>query len=360
MNKNGDFIYTEVFGGVIITKYIGTDENVAIPEKINGKPVIYIDSSIFCNVAGILKSVEIYANITSIISGTFKNCTSLQSVDIPKSVKSISDDAFDGCDNIKINISAEIQIGKFLINPKFNSNVLTADKKNINSDTKKFTPKNHFRYSIIADYVVIEKYLGSDSLVIIPAKIEGFPVKNIEKEAFRECKTPEEIEIPDSVIKIGDFAFSGCYHLKSINIPESVAEICDNAFSFCESLEEVNIPNSVTEIGELEIGEFAFGDCESIKSINIPDSVIKISDWTFSGCMLLKSINIPDSVTIIGNFAFFACSSLETIEIPNSVTEIGEKAFSGCKSLKNIKISRKTKIAEDTFENCPAKIIYRN
>jgi hypothetical protein len=129
MNKNGDFIYTEVFGGVIITKYIGTDENVAIPEKINGKPVIYIDSSIFCNVAGILKSVEIYANITSIISGTFKNCTSLQSVDIPKSVKSISDDAFDGCDKIKINISAEIQIGKFLINPKFNSNVSTADKK---------------------------------------------------------------------------------------------------------------------------------------------------------------------------------------------------------------------------------------
>lgn len=361
MTNNGDFIYTEVPGGVIITKYIGADKNVIIPASIDDKPVIYIDSSTFRNVEKILQSVEIHANIMSITNGTFKNCTALKSIDIPKSVKVVADDSFDGCEQLVINISAEVQIGKFLIRPKCNSKVQkAADKNKIISTNQKATSKENFRYSVIADYVAIEKYTGSDTSVVIPAIIEGLPVKKIERETFKECKVLEEIKIPDSIIKIGDFAFSGCYHLKAIDIPESVTEIGDNAFSFCESLEEINISDSVTEIGELEIGEFAFGDCESLKSINIPESVTKISEWTFSGCTLLKSIEIPESVTEIGNFAFFACSSLENIYIPDSVQEIGEKAFSGCKSLKLIKIPNGIRIFENTFENCSAKIIYRN
>lgn len=361
MTNNGEFTYTEVPSGVIITSYIGTDENVIIPAMIEDKPVIYIDSSTFHHVAKFLKSVEIHANVTSIISGTFKNCTALKSIDIPKSVKAIEDDAFEGCEQIVINISAEIQLGKFLIKPKCNSKVSKpSDKNKINSANQKATSKENFRYSVINDYVVIEKYTGSDTSVIIPAIIDGLPVKKIEKETFKECKALEKIEIPDSIIKIGDFAFSGCYHLKAIDIPESVTEIGDNAFSFCESLEEINISDSVTEIGELEIGEFAFGDCESLKSINIPDSVTKISEWAFSGCTLLKSIEIPESVTEIGNFAFFACSSLENIYIPDSVEKIGEKAFSGCKSLKLIEIPNGIKIFENTFENCHAKVIYRD
>lgn len=361
MTNNGEFTYTEVPGGIIITDYIGTNENVIIPAMIDDKPIIYIDSSTFRNMAKFLKSVEIRANVMSIVSGTFKSCTSLKSIDIPKSVKFIADDAFDGCEQLVINIADGVQIGKFFIKPKCNSKVSkTFDKTKIISDIPNATSKENFRYSRIGDYVAIEKYTGSDYAVIIPSMIENIPVKKIEKEAFKECKFLKEIQIPDSVIKIGDFAFSGCYHLKTVDIPESVTEIGDSAFSFCESLEEINIPDSVTEIGELEIGEFAFGDCESLKSINIPDSVTKICEWTFSGCTSLKSINIPDSVTKIGAFAFFVCSSLEEINIPDTVTEIGEKAFRGCKSLKFIEIPNGVKIAEDSFENCPAKVIYRD
>ena len=47
------------------------------------------------------------------------------------------------------------------------------------------------------------------------------------------------IEIPDSVESIGDYAFSYCTSLTSISIPNFVKSIGDRAFYNCESLKEV-------------------------------------------------------------------------------------------------------------------------
>lgn len=49
-------------------------------------------------------------------------------------------------------------------------------------------------------------------------------------------KNVNHIAIPNSVTKIGEWAFCGCNSLESIKIPNSVAEIGDRAFSGCTSL----------------------------------------------------------------------------------------------------------------------------
>lgn len=49
-------------------------------------------------------------------------------------------------------------------------------------------------------------------------------------------KSIEEVEIPDSVTCIGDFAFCNCSSLKKIIIPNSVTCIGDSSFINCESL----------------------------------------------------------------------------------------------------------------------------
>ena len=66
---------------------------------------------------------------------------------------------------------------------------------------------------------------------------------------------------------------------KKVIIPNSVKKIGEWAFSFCESLEKITIPDSVTEIGN-----GAFYECKSLKEITIPDSVTKIGDDAFDGC----------------------------------------------------------------------------
>jgi hypothetical protein len=59
---------------------------------------------------------------------------------------------------------------------------------------------------------------------VIPAKIEGKPVTNIGKKAFKASELTS-ITIPDSVTSIGDEAFSHCESLTSITIPHSVPSI---------------------------------------------------------------------------------------------------------------------------------------
>lgn len=176
-----------------------------------------------------------------------------------------------------------------------------------------------------SDFVIqsktLVKYLGEDSSVVIP----------------------------DSVIRIGDAAFSGCTSLTNVTIPDSVTEIGRNAFRGCTSLKQVTIPDSVTSMGYE-----AFAFCYALTSVTIPDSVTRIEERTFSYCESLKSVTIPNSVKYIGVYAFSDCPSLTRITIPDSVTEIAWSAFEYCKSLQSVTIPDSvTYIGTDAFFKCP-------
>jgi hypothetical protein len=119
-------------------------------------------------------------------------------------------------------------------------------------------------------------------------------------------KNIKEFAIPNSVVKIGQYAFCGCKSLESIDIPNSVTEVGDWAFEGCTSLESIDIPNSVTEIGEKVLSL-----CKSLKYINIPNSVKEIREGTFWRCSSLESINLPDGLLRIGHSAFADCENLE-------------------------------------------------
>ena len=173
-------------------------------------------------------------------------------------------------------------------------------------------------------------------------------VKVIGNNAFSECRSLTNINIPNSVTNIGDGAFAGCKLLTKIDIPDSVTNIGDKAFLRCTLLIKINIPDSVTNIGDK-----VFGYCTLLTKINIPDSVTNIGNDAFYGCISLASIKIPNSVTNIGNYAFAGCKSLAKIKIPNSVTNIGYDAFWGCESLTKINIPNSvTNIGDRTFNEC--------
>ncbi len=163
---------------------------------------------------------------------------------------------------------------------------------------------------------------------------------------FYQCENLSSIEIPKTVIKIGDYAFYDCKSLTSIDIPNDVAEIGDYAFSNCTNLVSIGMPNSV-----IKIGSSTFSYCKSLTSIDIPNSVTEIESATFLGCTSLASINLPESITMIGSRAFEGCSNLTSIDIPNSVTEIESATFLGCTSLASINLPESiTMIGSRAFE----------
>lgn len=140
------------------------------------------------------------------------------------------------------------------------------------------------------------------------------------------CSMPS-INIPDSITTISSGCFWYCSELTSINIPNSITTLSPNCFSSCSKLASVIIPNSITTIGSK-----CFSDCSSLASITIPNSITVIDDnaFSFSG---LTSINIPESVTTLNYGCFQYCRSLESISIPSSVTAMNGAIFNGITNL---------------------------
>lgn len=150
---------------------------------------------------------------------------------------------------------------------------------------------------------MITGYNGTDTVVVIPSKINGITVETIGHTAFRYSSVTR------------------------VTIPDSVTFISDSAFAYCSNLTNISIPNSVTSIGS-----FAFEGCTKLESITLPSSLLTISEFLFYDCSQLTTIHIPDSVSSIRTYAFYNCGKLETIRIPVSVTSIGSYAFDDCPS----------------------------
>ncbi|MDE7227339.1 MAG: leucine-rich repeat domain-containing protein [Treponemataceae bacterium] len=181
------------------------------------------------------------------------------------------------------------------------------------------TPVNEFSRELTEDSsgVRILEYNGSAKSVVIPAEIEGLPVKEIGEYAFiNNDKTLKSVTVPDSVEKIGKNAFMGCKSLNSIIIPDSIEKIDEFVFCNCISLKSVTLGNSVKEIGYNAFSNTA------LESVTIPDSVEEIGIEAFGGCKSLKSVTLGNSVQKIGCFAFSGCSALQSLTIPDSLQKI--------------------------------------
>ena len=304
-----------------------------------------------------LTNINIPHNVTCIGDKAFCWCKSLTCINMPDSVVSIGNAAFSKCESLTcINIPVSVI--------KMEGNPFASWYGSLSIESKSFIYENDVLFN--ADKTIIIAYRADDESYNIPNT-----VTSIGNAAFYECKSLTSINIPDSVTSIKNWAFDGCKSLTTINIPDSVTSIGNSAFRECKSLTTINIPDSVTSIGNrafdgcsslasinipdsvTSIGNSAFDGCKSLTTINIPDSVTSIGKSAFSWCKSLTNINIPDSVTSIGYSAFDRCTSLASINIPDSVTSIGDRAFAECKSLTSINIPDSvTSIGYSAFSGC--------
>lgn len=121
--------------------------------------------------------------------------------------------------------------------------------------------------------------------IVIPETYCGLPVTDIAAGGFRDCKTLETIQIPNSITSIGNLAFRGCDSLTSVVIPDSVTKCGGSVFAYCGSLTTV-----VLSKGMKSIGPSAFTYCSSLKTIVIPANVRTIGDAAFYMCGVLNTV----------------------------------------------------------------------
>lgn len=261
-----------------------------------------------------------------------------------------------------------------------------------------------YNYTTLEDGTVeITGYTGSDTVIRIPAEIEGKAVTSIGRYALEYSWDIESITVPDSVTTINEYAFNGD-SLKTINLGSGVKTLAErflqnddellsihvsennpyykdvNGVLFDKSGEtlivfpkgkmgEYTIPDGVKVIGKdafnsskltsitmpdgvITIGEEAFYN-SSITSITISDTVTEICTYAFAFCENLTEIIIPDSVKTIGDEAFHFCESAEKLYIGSSVETIGNTAFRYCNKLTTVTIPDSVKsIGDNAFEDC--------
>lgn len=123
------------------------------------------------------------------------------------------------------------------------SNTTTTNKQNTTSSTTTSTKKSTTTNTPVEDEVLFEytkenggvtitKYIGKQTSVTIPNKIEQLPVLKIGENAFADSKV-KSVTLPSSCEEIDWFAFYGCYALTTIYISENVNTIGYGAFDSC-------------------------------------------------------------------------------------------------------------------------------
>ena len=284
-----------------------------------------------------LTSINIPDSVTSIGYYAFSDCDSLTSINIPNGVTSIGDCAFENCHSLtSINIPDGVtSIGDWAFSSCYSLTNINIPNSVTSIGYYAFKWCKSLMSINIPDSVTsIGNGAFSDCKSLLNINIPN-GVTSIGDSVFVDCNSLISITIPSSVIAIGMNPFRGCHadlknESKAFIYEHNVLFDRDKTAIISYRAKEANyvIPDSV-----ISIGDFAFSECNSLTSIIIPDSVTSIGYSTFSECKSLTNINIPDSVTSIGDFAFSGCDSLTSINIPNGVTNIGQGAFKNCGSL---------------------------
>ena len=207
-----------------------------------------------------------------------------------------------------------------------------------------------FVYTVSDGCAIITDYKGTDSNLVIPDTLGGYPVTEIEAFAFDECSMVS-MTIPASVKRIGGGAFYLCEALETVTFSEGLETIEETAFGDCISLTKAVLPSTVKSLCSemfsgcdsltvLEIAKgcknyLASGNCiietktgtliQGCSGSVIPTvvKVTKIAAYAFASARNLKTIKIPSTVTEIGDYAFDS-TGLTELYIPKSVTKLGK------------------------------------
>lgn len=108
-----------------------------------------------------------------------------------------------------------------------------------------------YRYeNIDGNSIIFWEYLGSDTDLVVPEKIDGKTVTMLARGAFYNQANLKSITLPKTLTYIKGCAFWGCTSLESVVIPDGVSTIEEYAFTECYNLKSVTIPKSVTSIGD--------------------------------------------------------------------------------------------------------------
>lgn len=154
------------------------------------------------------------------------------------------------------------------------NNVMTELSMEVLSSTEE-TSSDEFRYVEFEGEVIISEFIGESEIVVIPDEINGCPVIEISRTAFRNNETVKAVRIGNNIKIINDQVFGNCSSLEFVIFGDNVESVGDHSFVGCNNLKEIRLNE-----GLLTIGELVFPN--TVEPLVIPRSVIEIGEGALS------------------------------------------------------------------------------
>lgn len=253
-------------------------------------------------------------------SSAFSGCTSLTSANLPN-LEKMDYLAFDGCTaltSVSMPKLSEVPSNAFEGCTSLNEVVLSDKVKTIRE----------------------KAFMGCTALEAI-----DFPegLGTIERYAFSQSGL-KSLTLPNTVKKIGDYAFNECKGLASLTLSNTLDSIGESAFYQCP-LTAIEFPASIRSIGSsafygtnlesvvftkgeggLIIGANAFS-VYSLTSVTFAEGLEAIEGGAFRHCTQITTVELPEGLKSIGSYCFYECYKLSTVTLPSSLNYVGTGAF---------------------------------
>ena len=349
---DGGFTFTLSAGGgaYSVTGYTGEGGAAEIPAEYNGLPVKQIDS-LGSTAAYKILTLNIPESVETIGAEAFEFCYALIAVRLPSSLTSIGMRAFRNSYNL-FEICNDSDIS---LTPGSPSNGGVAEyAENIYSSVSggsKLTSDGGYTFYDDAEGSFLAAYTGTDTEITLPATTPNGNAYDVATNVF--CFSPgltaidmsaaeiselggntngtlrslTSVTLPATLKSVGQSFFENS-KISEIDLPNGLEKIGNYAFSGCSLLSSVNLPSSLTDIG-IE----AFKGT-AVTEIEIPSGITYLKNGLFENCTALASADLPETLETIGDMVFKGAEKLTAVNMPSGVTDIGAEAFYGCKALK--------------------------
>ncbi|MBR3619404.1 MAG: leucine-rich repeat protein [Bacteroidaceae bacterium] len=280
---SGDFIFAYDSNSLEaeLVGYTGTAATVVIPKTISLGGNRYRVTSI--GMMGLLngpfvpnttmRQVSIPTTVKIIGPYAFCMCKAITSINIPSSVNALYATSFNRCDALS---SISVESGNTVYDSREGCNAIieTATNTLLKGLATSVIPST---VTSIGDMAFMGVNLTSIS---IPKN-----VKSIGMDAFQDCRNLGSVTLHNGLEYIGDNAFMGCSKLEAVTIPHSVKSIGD---AFINSgLKEIDIPNNITSLSD-----YAFDRCDHLKSVTLSSTMTNIGTSAFRYCEELRTIKV--------------------------------------------------------------------
>lgn len=305
----------------------------------------------------------------------FYYCNFLKQIELPQTLESIGSYAFYGCNNlIEVINKSSLSISKGYSSngyvAYYAKSVITDNTDSIFFEENGFVYYNDNGNKVLADVkdkTITKLVIPADVNSISLGALRGLKLEELELHMFDDnyigyyfgasyydnCSkyipnTLTKVVLGTEITSLPDYALYQCSNVKNIDIPETVTYIGNFAFSY-SGLEKI-----ILKEGLESVGYSTFYKCNSLTSASLPASLTIIGENMFEDCSSLQSVKISEGTTTIYSEAFMNCKSLYTVVIPTTLSSMQYSVFEGCTTLESISLkdTEVTSLAASLFENC--------